>query len=90
MTATEPGASTGAGAAIELDADDWPVNDGSTLVIDLTDGHPEIATIKQLGYRVLGDNELRIGTLQRCLHRWTGKFPAADVIHDAIEEYLSV
>jgi hypothetical protein len=87
---TEPVVPTDAGAAIELDADDWPVNDGSTLVIDLTDDHPEIAKIKQLGYRVLGENERRIGTLQRCLHRWTGKFPAAEVIHDAIEEYLSV
>ncbi len=77
-------------APIELDTDDWPVNDGSALVIDLTDGHPEIAKIKQLGYRVLGENERRIGTLQRCLHRWTGQFPPADVIHDAIEEYLSV
>lgn len=77
-------------AAIELDSDVWPANDGSALVIDLTDGHPEIAKIKQLGYRVLGENERRIGTLQRCLHRWTGMFPPADVIHDAIEEYLSV
>ena len=75
---------------VDLDAEVWPPNDGSTLVIDLTPGHPEIARVKQLGYRVLSENERRIGTLQRCLHRWTGQYPSAEVIHDAIEEYLSV
>jgi hypothetical protein len=76
--------------AIELDSDDWPANDGSTLVIDLSSGHPELPKIKQLGYRTLGENERRIGMLQRCLHRWTGQHPAGEVIHEAIEEYLSV
>lgn len=75
---------------IELDADEWPANDGSTLVIDLTDGHREMGKIRQLGYRVLAENERRIGTLLRCLHSWTGQYPSTEVIHDAIEEYLSV
>lgn len=78
------------GKSLELDADDWPENDGSTLVIDLSSGHPEIPKLKQLGYRVVGENERRIGTLQRCLHHWTGQHPSGEVIHEAIEEYLSV
>jgi hypothetical protein len=79
-----------ASGPIELDAEEWPANDGSTLVIDLTDGHPDLPRLKQLGYRVLGENERRIGTLQRCLQRWTGQVPATEVIYDAIEEYLGV
>ena len=75
---------------VDLDADEWPTNDGSTLVIDLTNAHPEIPHIKHLGYRILSETERRIGTLQRCLHSWTGQYPSAEVLHDAIEEYLSV
>jgi hypothetical protein len=75
---------------IRLESEEWPADDGSTLVIDLTAGHPEAARIKQLGYRVIGDNERRIGMLQRCLHRLTGHYATTEVIHDAIEEYLSV
>jgi hypothetical protein len=75
---------------LELDAEEWPSNDGSTLVIDLSEGHQELSTIRELGYRVIGENERRIGTLQRCLNRWTGQMPSAEVIYDAIEEYLGV
>ncbi len=75
---------------LELDAEDWPVNDGSTLVIDLTEGHEELPSIRELGYRVIGENEQRIGMLQRCLNRWTGQMPSTEVIYDAIEEYLGV
>jgi hypothetical protein len=75
---------------IRLESEEWPADDGSTLVIDLTAGHPESAKIKQLGYRVIGDNERRIGMLQRCLYRWSGQYASTEVIHDAIEEYLSV
>jgi len=75
---------------MDLEVDEWSSNDGSTLVIDLTDGHPKISDIKQLGYRVLGPRERQIGTLISCLHRCTGKSPAVEVVHDAIEEYFSV
>ncbi|MGI9470775.1 MAG: hypothetical protein ACR2NZ_04545 [Rubripirellula sp.] len=79
-----------AGKPVELEPDEWADNDGGTLVIDLTNGHPDFSRIKQRGYRVVCENERRIGTLQRSLHRWTGEYASADVIHDAIEEYLSV
>ena len=73
-----------------LEAEDWPEDDGSTLVIDLTLGHPEQPLIRQLGYVVAGNLERQIGTLQRCLARWTGNKASAEVIYDAIEEYLGV
>ena len=75
---------------LELDAEEWPANEGATLVIDLTEGHEELATIRELGYRVIGEDERRVGTLQRCLNRWTGQMPSTEVIYDAIEEYLGV
>lgn len=78
------------GKPLELEPDDWADSDGGTLVVDLTQGHPELSRIKQRGYRVVSENDRRIGTIQRCLHRWTGEYASADVIHDAIEEYLSV
>lgn len=78
------------GKPIDLEIDEWSSDNGSTLVIDLTDGHPRIADIKQLGYQVIGLHERQIGTLIRCLHRCTGERPAIEVIHDAIEEYFSV
>lgn len=73
-----------------LECEDWPKDDGSTLIIDLTDGHPAQANIRQLGYRIVTDLDRRIGTLQRCLKQWTGEDCSAEVIHDAIEEYLAV
>jgi hypothetical protein len=76
--------------AVSLDTEDWPENDGATLVIDLTAGHPDQALMKQLGYRVAGALEQQAGTLQRCLERWTGIKPSGEVIHDAIEEYFGV
>ncbi len=75
---------------VDLDVDDWPENDGKTLVIDLTDGHPQAARLQEMGYRLLSAMDFRIGTLQRCLKSWTGETPSSDVIHDAIEEYLAV
>jgi hypothetical protein len=74
----------------KLEAEDWPENDGSTLIIDLTEGHPDQQTLKDRGYRVVATPERQIGTLLRCLQRWTGDLPPADVVHDAIEEYLGV
>lgn len=75
---------------VDLEAEDWPENDGSTLVLDLTEGHPELATVRSHGYRVVATRERQIGTLQRCMNRWTDARPPSDVIHDAIEEYLGV
>jgi hypothetical protein len=82
--------SQGSDEAVSLDTEDWPENDGTTLVIDLTAGHPDQALMKQLGYRVAGALEQQAGTLQRCLERWTGIKPSGEVIHDAIEEYFGV
>ena len=73
-----------------LEAEDWPQDDGSTLVVDLTEGHPERSTLRARGYRIIGMRERQIGTLQRCLQRWTGALPPAEVVPDAIEEYLGV
>ena len=80
---------------IELDQEDWPKNDGSTLVIDLSSesfsgGHPEIEAIADLGYHVVTVLDQKIGTIGRCLNHWTGLNPPAEVIRDAIEEYLGV
>jgi hypothetical protein len=75
---------------VELDEEEWPENDGTTLVIDLSNGHPRFKTISDLGYRVISAGDRRIGTLQRCLKRWTGCDASADVMRDAIEEYLGV
>lgn len=75
---------------VELEVVDWPENDGTTWVIDLTDGHPDQAKLRQLGYLVVTDLQRRIGTLQRSLRRWTGEDASSEVIHDAIEEYLGV
>ncbi len=74
----------------ELESEDWPLDDGSTVVIDLTEGHPEQARLEELGYRVVDEIQRRGGTLCACLKRWTGQEPARDVIRDAIEEYLGV
>lgn len=73
-----------------LETADWPTDDGSTLVLDLTDGHPEQSSLRELGYRVLTKSDLYIGKLQRCLARWTHQSAPVDVIHDAIEEYFGV
>ncbi len=88
------------GGPLELEEQEWPPNDGSTLVIDLTSGdirggndnrqRPDMKKIEDLGYRVITVCDRQIGTLQRCLQRWTGSDPSAEVIRDAIEEYLGV
>jgi len=95
----------GQNGPVELEEEDWPENDGSTLVIDLSGrsnqgdsesedelkrGHPGLETIEDLGYRVISVCDRKIGTLQRCLSLWTGSDVSSDVIRDAIEEYLGV
>ncbi|MGI9471301.1 MAG: hypothetical protein ACR2NZ_07220 [Rubripirellula sp.] len=74
----------------ELELDEWPENDGSTIVIDLTSGHPQRSRILELGYRVLAKSDRQIGVLKRALTRWTDREPGGDVIRDAVEEYLGV
>ena len=54
------------------------------------DGHPDLAKIESLGYHVLSAEQRQIGALCQCLRRWTDNEPSAEVIHDAIEEYLAV
>lgn len=76
--------------AVELETEDWPENDGSTVVIDMTEGHPERNRILDLGYRMVDDVQRRGATLCGCLRKWTGQDPPEDVIRDAIEEYLGV
>lgn len=75
---------------IPLDSADWPADDGSTLVIDLTDGHPEIDTLVRLGYRCVTAHQRAVGNLVTCVRTWTGQSPPEDVISEAIEEYTGV
>ena len=87
--------SEAANEPVELEVEEWPKNDGSIGVIDLsnnsfTEGHPDLGKIDDLGYRTVDFCERKIGTLQRCLKRWTGSEPSAEVLRDAIEEYLGV
>lgn len=81
---------TADGGPANLDADDWPPEASDTLVIDLTAGHPDMPRLERAGYRVLSFQDRQIGTLGRCLRRWTGIAPPAEILHDAIEEYLAV
>jgi hypothetical protein len=78
------------GDPVALEVDDWPPGKESTLVLDLTDGHPEIERIQSIGYQVLTLEQRRIETLRRCLKLWTGVDSPAEVVHDAVEEYLAV
>lgn len=79
------------GGPAKLDLADWPTNDASTLVLDLTpDGHPDLDSIERHGYHVLTWEEGRINTLAEALRRWTGREPDPELIRDAIEEYLAV
>ena len=75
---------------VQLEEDEWPENDGSTLVIDLSSGHPKIEKISKLGYQVISVSDRQIGTLKRGLKLWTGASASIDVMRDAIEEYMGV
>lgn len=79
--------------------DSWPVNDGTSMVIDLTapqgspaDQHQGLncQRLQELGYAVVDAEELRAAGLSQCLFRWTGIRPAIEVLKEAIEEYLAV
>jgi len=74
---------------------DWPEDDGSTLVIDLSQRaidtkHPALDTLSERGYQVVTGLDRMAGTLVRAIRFWTGIEPPPDVIRDAIEEYLGV
>ena len=74
----------------ELEVDEWPEDDGSTLVIDLSTQHPMQLRIKELGYEVVSHIDLQIGVLERALEKWTQMKVDSAVIRDAVEEYLGV
>lgn len=80
----------GADGPIDLETEDWPRDDGTTLVLCFGDHGDLPHELRQQGYRVLTSDDVRIATLQQCLVRWTGRDAPVDVIRDAIEEYFSV
>ena len=74
----------------DLEVEDWPEDDESILVVDFSEGHPDLSAIKSRGYKVITAESLRIGTLIECFRKWTSKEAPIETIHDAIEEYLAV
>ena len=74
----------------ELEIDEWPANDGSTVVLELSTHHPLQDRIRELGYRVLTESDLQIGVLQRSVEKWSSQQVDPAVIRDAVEEYLGV
>ena len=75
---------------VQLDAGDWPDNDGSTLVLDLTSGHEELPTVDERGYTTLSIRSRQTGIICQSLHRWTDLVASETVTREAIEEYLGV
>ena len=78
------------GGPIDLGINDWPPSDGSTLVIDLTRGHPDQARIDKLGYSLLSADAIRVGTIGQAIRYWTEDVPSDEILQEAIEEYLAV
>ncbi len=69
---------------------DWPRNEGSTLVLDLS-GHSQVlAKLSEKGYRVVTSEELVAGMLSHCVQIWTGRLPPIEILREAIEEYSAV
>jgi hypothetical protein len=75
---------------VPLDIQEWPDDDGSTLIVDLTDGNEEICNAADKGYSVISSLDRQIGTIARCFRLWTDVDPSTTIIQEAIEEYLSV
>lgn len=73
-----------------LELDLWPTGDETKLVMDVSDGHPQLAEIEALNYSVISRHDRRIAMLCDCFRRWTSMEAPRDVILDAIEEYLAV
>ena len=74
----------------ELELDEWPENDGSSVVIDLSTCHPLQDSIRELGYQILTESDLLVGVLKRAVEKWSAKQVDPTVIRDAVEEYLGV
>ena len=74
----------------ELEIDEWPENDGSSVVIDLSTCHPMQDSISDLGYQLLTESDLFVGILQRAVEKWSAQKVDPVVIRDAVEEYLGV
>ncbi len=75
---------------VPLGMDEWPQGNESILVIDVSDGHPDLSEIQSLGYKVISRHTRRVGMLSECFRRWTQIEAPQEVILDAIEEYLAV
>ncbi|WP_182866015.1 hypothetical protein [Stieleria mannarensis] len=73
-----------------VDVAQWPRCDDGTLVVDFANPANDLQQIRDLGYNVLGREEVRVGILIESIQRWTGKQPRVDVLTEAIEEYLAV
>jgi hypothetical protein len=68
----------------------WCKNDGSTVAIVLGDREDWVLGLDALGYRVLGEDDLKVGILLGCIDRWTHRCAAVEPIAEAIEEYFGV
>ncbi|MEL6105908.1 MAG: hypothetical protein AAFU85_07725 [Planctomycetota bacterium] len=73
-----------------VDMTDWPRAEEPTLVVDFATGGNHVDAIRELGYTVIDQLEMTVGRLLRCVECWTGQTVAADVLTEAIEEYLAV
>ncbi|MDA7864995.1 hypothetical protein N9B24_02600 [bacterium] len=74
----------------ELELDEWPANDGSTIVIELSSCNLLHDRIRELGYQLLTHSDLQIGVLARAVEKWSARQVDTAVIRDAVEEYLGV
>jgi hypothetical protein len=70
--------------------DELPEDDGTTLVIDFSGDEEINARLKELGYEVISEFDLQVGTLVSCIFQWTGRRPSEETIAEAIEEYFGV
>ena len=75
---------------VPLDVQHWPKGDESVLVVDFSDGHPDLGQIESMGYQVVSSQSRRLAILSECFRRWTSVDAPRDVVLDAIEEYLAV
>jgi len=73
-----------------VEVSQWPACEDQTLVVDFANPPNDAQRMRNLGYKVLGCDEARIGVLMLCLKRLTGKQPPVEVLTEAIEEYLAV
>jgi hypothetical protein len=74
----------------EVDFDDWPSSDGTTMVIDLNGTESLAERLKRRGYEVVTCIELQVGMLAGCIEKWTQQQAPTEMIAEAIEEYFGV